>query len=327
VCGSCARNHKIMPTQTLMRFNNEPVRVCDRCIQSQAQMMQERRRLEDIERARARQQAALQDERIARMVEQARLDQILAEQLALEERQKAERIRAQELKHFGARPDRASIRRRRSMDDSMLVSTAALVAAPLKTAPKDLEVFITDAEKRALQILDMANIKPTAPVEAVKPPTPQVATIVRQASVVPEADECAICLDNMDVGDAIYTTACRHSFHWRCLKDIQKSDASNADKCPSCRATMEEMQTKKICDHPRVRLGHRFCRDCGSSVSERDAKARPSDDVPPPSTGSQVGRPPQPSQPTSYRASSHGALVRCPQCQIQMRVLPHMYNM
>ncbi|KAJ0390106.1 hypothetical protein P43SY_010619 [Pythium insidiosum] len=89
---------------------------------------------------------------------------------------------------------------------------------------------------------------------------------------------------------------------------------------------MEEVQVKRQCDHPRVRLGHRFCRDCGSAVTERDAKPRADEmPAPPPPGGAPSGQ--MPPGPQSYRAGSHGALVRCPSCQIQMRVLPHMYNM
>lgn len=340
VCGNCARTHKMMPSSMLLRTNNDPVRVCDRCISGQTQMMQERRRMEDAERARARQQAALQDDRIARMLEQTRLDEILAQQLEMEERQKAMVLHALETKHFGGpHPMRPTIRRRRSTGH---IST--LKREPLHHQ-KATDVFIADAEKRAQEILDMAGIKPTASatLRAVTPQATAAATIVPQATAVPEADECAICLDAMEVGNAIYTTACGHSFHWGCLKNIQLSDAANADKCPSCRTTMAEMQIKKQCDHPRVRLGHRFCRDCGLPMTERDVKPRPTEDgstilqlpPPPPPPPQQRRRPVPPPAPAgtsgqiaaSYRAGSHGALVRCPQCQIQMRVLPHMYNM
>ncbi|TMW57938.1 hypothetical protein Poli38472_013412 [Pythium oligandrum] len=307
VCGSCARTHKIMPTSTLMRYSNEPVRVCDRCIRGQTQMMYERRRAEDIERARARQQAVMEEEERARREEQMRQDQLLAEELAREESRRLLHQRALELKHLGPRPDRGTIKRTRSLDDG------AYVAVPYR---KEMHLFIHDAEARAVNLLDN---KPYA-TEAVGTATPTVMA-VQQAAMAPEAEECAICLDTMEVGNAIYTTACGHSFHFQCLKAIQSSDSSNYDKCPSCRAVMTEMQVKKQCDHPRVRAGHRFCRDCGSSVSDREARPRPGD-----AQTSPMGPPPQ-QQPTSYRAGAHGALVRCPQCQIQMRVLPHMYNM
>lgn len=131
---------------------------------------------------------------------------------------------------------------------------------------------------------------------------------------VAEAEECAICLEEMEIGNAIFTTACGHSFHWTCLRNMP--DTSNCDKCPACRAVMSEMQLKKQCAHPRVRPQHKFCRDCGAQVKQQ---------TPPPAP-----TPPQQTRGTpssSYRAGSQGAIVRCPQCRMQMRVLPHMYNM
>ncbi|GLD98325.1 hypothetical protein PINS_up007022 [Pythium insidiosum] len=316
VCGSCARTHKVLPTTTLMRYHNEPVRVCDRCIRSQNQMMQERRRAEDIERARARQQAAVEEEQRAAAAEQQRQEQLEQEQRMREENRRAMQRRALELKHLGPRPERSVIRRCRSLDDCRRVALSAY--------QKDIDVFIPDVEERSLEILDMAGVKPSTGVVQT-PSATATAMAVDEPTAVPEADECAICLDNMDVGEAIFTTACGHSFHWRCLKEIQASDASNYDKCPSCRTIMEEVQVKRQCDHPRVRLGHRFCRDCGSPVTERDAKPRADEMPPPPPPSVPSGQ--MPPAPQSYRAGSHGALVRCPSCQIQMRVLPHMYNM
>ncbi|KAJ0393159.1 hypothetical protein P43SY_010456 [Pythium insidiosum] len=236
VCGSCARTHKVLPSTTLMRYHNEPVRVCDRCIRSQNQMMQERRRAEDIERARARQQAAVEEEQRAAAAEQQRREQLELEQRAREENRRVIQRRALELKHLGPRPDRSALRRCRSLDDCRRVALSAY--------QKDIDSFIPDVEERSLEILDMAGVKPSA--EAVQPPSATAtATAIDEPTAVPEADECAICLDNMDVGEAIFTTACGHSFHWRCLKEIQASDASNYDKCPSCRTIMEEVQVKR----------------------------------------------------------------------------------
>lgn len=299
-----------------MRYNNEPVRVCDRCVRDQNQMLLERRRAEDVERARARQLALVEEEQRMRAAEQQRRDQEVAEQVARERSRREMQLRQLEEKHLGPRPSR--VRRARSLDDcSRAFGRAHLSADPA----------LRDAEKRSLALF----AHPVAAADEMKPPTAAaMASSLTPAAttVVQEAEECALCLEPMDVGNAIYTTECGHSFHWICLKDIQNSDTSNYDKCPSCRATMTEMQVKKHCDHPRVRLGHRFCRDCGSAVSERDAKPRPADapngfggPAPAPTP------PPPANQPVSYRASSHGALVRCPQCHIQMRVLPHMYNM
>ncbi|KAE9008185.1 hypothetical protein PR003_g16317 [Phytophthora rubi] len=317
VCGSCSRTHKIMPSTTIMRYNNEPVRVCDRCIRDQNQMMLERRRAEDVERARARQVAALEEEERQREAERSQREREVAEAQARREM----RLRAIEEKHLGPRPDLRTLRSRysRSLDD------CARDAPPQSLYSKELSSFLEDAEKRSVALV----AKPYAAGDIFEDKEDLEGEETVETTVVQEAEECAICLETMDVGDAIYTTACGHSFHWSCLKEIQKSDSSNYDKCPSCRATMAEMQVKKQCDHPRVRLGHRFCRDCGAAVTEREAKPR-GDETGGAVGGMRMSTPsggPDVNQPVSYRASSHGALVRCPQCHIQMRVLPHMYNM
>ncbi|TYZ57428.1 hypothetical protein PybrP1_006144 [[Pythium] brassicae (nom. inval.)] len=343
VCGSCARSHKVMPPSTVMRYNHEPVRVCDRCVHDQTQLLMERRRAEDIERARARQLVMAEEEQRVRVAEETRRDQEVAAQRARErereqarERDRAARLRrALEDQHLGPRAERPALRRARSLDD------CSRLAVPLHA--KEVGVWIGDAEKRAHELLALLEQKSGRPLARESPsasavsPTAAAAAAASvpagdaaEATLVAEAEECAICLDTMDVGHAIYTTACGHSFHWSCLKETQSSDSANCDKCPACRAAMVEMQTKKQCDHPRVRAGHRFCRDCGGSVTDRDVKARPSDAgpmAPPPRSAFAPAPPAAPSHPVSYRASSQGALVRCPQCQVQMRVLPHMYNM
>lgn len=316
-----------MPSTTIVRYNNEPVRVCDRCVRDQNQMLMERRRTEDIERARARQLVVAEEEQRMRAAEEQRRDQEAAEQRA-RDRARAELVqRALEEKHLGPRPERAALRRSRSLDDCSRVTVSRVA--------KDVAPRLSDALTRAHALLEVHTSRHVA---SAVPHEPESASH-SSATVVSEAEECAICLDTMDVGHAIYTTACGHSFHWSCLKEIQSSDSSNYDKCPSCRAIMTEMQVKKQCDHPRVRAGHRFCRDCGKPVTERDVKTRPSEFAPspglqgaappppPPPMPRNRYTPPAPNQPVSYRASSHGALVRCPQCHIQMRVLPHMYNM
>lgn len=321
VCGNCARTHKVMPSLTIARLNNEPVRVCDGCIRNQNQVMLERRRAEDVERARARQVAAREEIERQREAERAQRERDVAEAQARREL----RLRALEEKHLGPRPDLKSLQLRysRSLDDC--ASNTSLQSS----YSKELSSFIEDAEKRSVALA--ANSYAADGIFGERMSLDGTETL--RTTVVPEAEECAICLETMDVGAAIYTTACGHSFHWSCLKEIQNSDSSNFDKCPSCRTTMTEMQVKKQCDHPRVRLGHRFCRDCGAAVTEVDAKPRADAfgggvgtaerrmSTPP---GSSI---PDLNHPVSYRASSHGALVRCPQCHIQMRVLPHMYNM
>jgi hypothetical protein len=74
-----------MPSATLVRYNNEPVRVCDRCIRDQNHMMLERRRAEDVERARARQVAALEEEERQREAERTQREREVAEAQARRE--------------------------------------------------------------------------------------------------------------------------------------------------------------------------------------------------------------------------------------------------
>ncbi|KAI9921434.1 hypothetical protein PsorP6_000841 [Peronosclerospora sorghi] len=321
VCGGCARTHKVLPSSSLVRSPNEPVRVCDGCIRDENLMMLERRRAEDIERARARQVAAMQEEERQRELERHQREREIAEALARREK----RLRTIEERHLGPRPDLRTLRSRysRSLDD------CARDARPQSLYTKELSSFLEDAEKRSVALI----AKPCCSQDMFEDKEDVVVTESVETTMVQEADECAICLETMDVGHAIYTTACGHSFHWSCLKEIQKSDSSNYDKCPSCRATMTEMQVKKQCDHPRVRLGHRYCRDCGAAITESDAKPRMGDPAAGDgAAGSGMHRMLARSgavngnQPMSFRGSPHGALVRCPQCQIQMRVLPHMYN-
>ncbi|KAF1774371.1 Zinc finger, FYVE-related [Phytophthora cactorum] len=249
VCGGCARTHKVMPSSTIMRYNNEPVRVCDSCIRDQNQMMLERRRAEDVERARARQVAALEEEERQREAERTQREREVAEAQARREM----RLRAIEEKHLGPRPDLRTLRSRysRSLDD------CARDAPPQSLYSKELSSFLEDAEKRSVALV----AKPYATGDIFEDKMDLDGAQTVETTVVQEAEECAICLDTMD-------------FPLSCLKEIQKSDSSNYDKCPSCRATMAEMQVKKQCDHPRVRLGHRFCRDCGAAVTEREAKPR-----------------------------------------------------
>uniref|UniRef100_M4BGL6 RING-type domain-containing protein n=1 Tax=Hyaloperonospora arabidopsidis (strain Emoy2) TaxID=559515 RepID=M4BGL6_HYAAE len=322
VCGSCARTHKIMPSSAGTRYSNEPVRVCDCCVRDQNRMMLERRRAEDVNRARARQVAALEEAGRQREAERSQRER----EVALAQARRELRLRALEEKHLGPRPDVRTLRSRslRSRDDW------ARDDGPQSLHSKELGSFLKDAEKRSVALVAEPCGISDGFVEDKQNLLEGGCETLETTTVVQEAEECAICLETMDVGNAIYTTACGHSFHWSCLKEIQNSDSSNYDKCPSCRATMTEMQVKKQCDHPRVRLGHRFCRDCGAAATERDAKPRVDDtaamgrpSLPMPS----AANPPELNQPVSYRASPHGALVRCPQCHIQMRVLPHMYNM
>ncbi|KAL6591282.1 hypothetical protein ACP70R_049785 [Stipagrostis hirtigluma subsp. patula] len=49
-----------------------------------------------------------------------------------------------------------------------------------------------------------------------------------------DADPCAICLDDITRGQAIFTAACSHTFHFCCISD---SVASGHRFCPLCKAT------------------------------------------------------------------------------------------
>jgi hypothetical protein len=323
--------------------------------------MNERRRIADLERLHARQAAIEEEEKRQLQAEQRR------QQQEEEEKKKKDKIkllliqRQLEEKHFG--PKRKKLKKsqslpilllhcihrdsnKRSMNNSIPCHNgpSSMITVPVFHHPKKLKLFISMAQERAKCIGNRHHQDTTNMQEQYHSHShpnglhhPFVATamvastsdlnngMITQLETihVKEIEECAICLELMEVGNAIFTTACAHSFHWGCLKEIQRSDVSNADKCPACRAIMEEMQVKKQCDHPRVRTGHRFCRDCGQAVTEADVKPRPSENPSINTTAQTTSTPP----PTSYRANAQGALVRCPQCQIQMRVLPHMYNM
>ncbi len=310
------------------------MRVCDRCVNEQHQEMEERQRAAEAERARARQQAVVEEQERQRQRDQIRKEQEHMEQIRREKVRIELQKRQIEEKYLGPRPLRPRFSRSQSHNELTVPSTTATTTSHNTTVnvlgffPDEMELFILDAEQRAKRLRPKtAAATTTAATTAVIAPSAQAVQVVKQA------EECAICLELMEVGNAIFTTACGHSFHWSCLKEIQKSDVSNCDKCPACRAEMHDLKVKKQCDHPRVRTGHRFCRDCGGPVIEKDVKLRPNETGMPPG-GSQTTSGPggllppiNYGQPASYRASPQGALVRCPQCQIQMRILPHMYNM
>ena len=155
--------------------------------------------------------------------------------------------------------------------------------------------------------------------------------------------ECSICLDLMIPGDAaLFTTGCHHTFHWTCIFAFQKSsESANTSECPTCRRFMPDMakmcSLDNGCTHPRARVGHRFCRECGQPVSQADWKPSPNIEDPDPVNPPHypVNQNPGPLlrsnsggyYPPTQSTSSTSSLVRCPQCHIQLRVLPHMYNM
>ncbi|OQR99374.1 hypothetical protein ACHHYP_06940 [Achlya hypogyna] len=282
VCRGCATAHK-KTSHGVLSHSDDSTRICDICVQNERAEQLERMRLAEVEHARARQLANL---------ERAQREREEAEQAAQREleRRKVEAYNELVRKHFGdALP---TVMRRRSFDHIY----------PTSEEPLMHHQWLESLVERARDIVLMQE----------KPVITQLESVI---------EECAICLEVLEMGHAIYTTACGHSFHWSCLKDIKSSESSNSDQCPSCRANMSEVQIKKACDHPRVRASHKFCRDCGERVTPADVKARPDEASSPAPSAT------PPANGATYRAGSQGALVQCPQCRIQMRVLPHMYNM
>ncbi|OQS06203.1 hypothetical protein THRCLA_01744 [Thraustotheca clavata] len=286
VCRACATAHKKMPQGGLIH-SDEPVRICDICIQNERAEHLERMRQAEVENARARQLAEMEAaERRREAAEKAAQEEL--------ERKKKEEYNQLVRKHFGdALP---TVTRRRSFDHIY----------PKSKIPGQYRQWLESVVERSNDIISMQG----------KPMITQVESVI---------EECAICLEVLEMGHAIFTTSCGHSFHWSCLKDIKSSHASNSDQCPSCRASMSDLQIKKACDHPRVRATHKFCRDCGEPVTAADVKQRVEE---PTTTSMPSAASPAPgANGATYRAGSQGALVQCPQCRIQMRVLPHMYNM
>ncbi|EQC36899.1 hypothetical protein SDRG_05728 [Saprolegnia diclina VS20] len=284
VCRACATAHK-KATHGLLGHGDDGSRICDICVQNERAEQLERMRIAEVEHARARQQANM--ERMQRERDEA-------ERLAQREahRKKVEAYNALVRKHFGdALP---TVTRRRSFDH--IYPPSDITALHLQ--------WLESLVERSTDIVLLHE----------KPMITQLESVI---------EECAICLEILEPGHAIYTTACGHSFHWSCLKEIKSSESSNSDQCPSCRSNMSEVQIKKACDHPRVRATHSFCRDCGERVTTADVKAR-ADEA---SNSAPTPNPAQAANGATYRAGSQGALVQCPQCRIQMRVLPHMYNM
>ncbi|ETV96811.1 hypothetical protein H310_10104 [Aphanomyces invadans] len=293
VCRSCASSQKRVTSRAP---KNDSSRVCDKCVRQEEEELRERMRLLAIENARMRQLAEM--EALQRQAMESQ--RALAEEAA---RQKQAAYDALVTKHFGddASSAKQIFQRRHSFAD-------------IQASPH----FGQDRKDWVLSLVQRADDVHFAVEKS--PMITQVESV---------AEECAICLEVLEAGNAIYTTACGHSFHWSCLKEIKQSSSTNSDYCPSCRSGLTEVQIKKKCDHPRVRATHKFCRDCGDPVTAADVKPRPEE------AGSTLPRQQTPGQPPSggalsgatYRAGSQGALVQCPQCRIQMRVLPHMYNM
>lgn len=144
----------------------------------------------------------------------------------------------------------------------------------------------------------------------------------------PCVEECSICFEYLQAS-AIFTTSCNHRFHYQCI--VLNMEKSN--ECPICRKEISEIKSKQECKHPRIRNTHRYCRDCGKQVQNIPANQNSNLGNSANHNSSQGNRANQnprntiANQNSTFRAGQHGAVVRCPVCQIRIRVLPNMYNM
>lgn len=91
-----------------------------------------------------------------------------------------------------------------------------------------------------------------------------------------ELPECVICLDELDLGRALFTAECGHRFHFSCLLENVNHDEANADKCPICRKSQTHWpeQTEGLVKaHPfctncgKRGTGGQFCDGCGHSLA------------------------------------------------------------
>lgn len=117
-----------------------------------------------------------------------------------------------------------------------------------------------------------------------------------------EEEECELCDGLLEPGDAVFTTACAHNFHWDCL--MEEVRVSQSHQCPSCLAVMKELDVTRRCDHQRLRAGHRFCPDCGGRVVMRSETAQSRQPAPTPASVHSVDKEKQqhPSGPASIDA-------------------------
>ncbi|CCI42893.1 unnamed protein product [Albugo candida] len=300
-----------MPLSTLVKYTNEPVRLCDRCVQEQRHHAASVRRQKDLERARARHRSVIEQE----AAEWTRKEQEKNERFLRNLKRLEIHVRNMDEEYPIPNHSRGSLIRTRSVPNLSGESSHAWILFN-----KHKTHFLRETHDRICsEMMQCARYDNT------------LVGLDKNKPAADVLEECAICLENMEHGNAILTTACGHNFHWHCLKEIQGSTRSNYEHCPSCRSEMKELKLRKDCEHPRVRIGHRFCRDCGEAVRKEHIKPRTLDPYTSRQSPALTTEPvaPSPSIPpiSSYRSGIHGALVQCPQCQIQMRVLPHMFNM
>lgn len=65
-----------------------------------------------------------------------------------------------------------------------------------------------------------------------------------------DLDECCICLEKMDLTDALnlYQVRCGHVYHVNCINKWIKYGANESDKCPNCRRIMSNRTLSRIND-------------------------------------------------------------------------------
>ncbi|RLN54171.1 hypothetical protein BBJ29_005022 [Phytophthora kernoviae] len=92
-----------------------------------------------------------------------------------------------------------------------------------------------EARRRPLHRAAYANSTPSpAPIAPASTDVTPAAKSVPLA-VMEDAPECVICLDELELGRALFTAECGHRFHFSCLLENVNHDEANSDKCPICR--------------------------------------------------------------------------------------------
>ncbi|DAZ96308.1 TPA: hypothetical protein N0F65_008432 [Lagenidium giganteum] len=99
---------------------------------------------------------------------------------------------------------------------------------------------------------------------------------MKDLEVDDDVQECVICLDELELGKAIFRAECGHRFHFSCLLENVNHDEANADKCPICRKSQTQWpeQTEGLVKaHPyctncgKRGTGGQFCDGCGHSLA------------------------------------------------------------
>ncbi|KAE8890410.1 hypothetical protein PF010_g17632 [Phytophthora fragariae] len=136
-----------------------------------------------------------------------------------------------------------------------------------------------EARQRPLHRAAYANSTPSpAPVAPASAEPAPIAQSVKNVplAVMEDAPECVICLDELEMGRALFTAECGHRFHFSCLLENVNHDEANSDKCPICRKTQTQWpeQTEGLVKaHPyctncgKRGSGGQFCDGCGQSLA------------------------------------------------------------